>query len=53
MNWPLTRGAGRNEFLPAFHALAAREPERVKLVDGRADVDTIERQVWSIIGAYV
>ena len=37
----------------AYHALAAREPGRVKLVDGRADVDTIERQVWSIVGAYV
>ncbi|MGA2033602.1 MAG: histone deacetylase [Thermoguttaceae bacterium] len=23
MNWPLLRGAGRNDFLPAFHALAA------------------------------
>jgi dTMP kinase len=37
----------------AYHALAAREPERVKVVDGRADVDAIERQVWSIVGAYV
>ena len=37
----------------AYHALAAREPGRVKLVDGRADVDTIERQVWSIASAYV
>jgi dTMP kinase len=37
----------------AYHALAAREPERVKLVDGRADADAIERQVWSIVSAYV
>jgi dTMP kinase len=37
----------------AYHALAAREPQRVKLVDGRADVDAIERQVWSIVSAYV
>jgi dTMP kinase len=37
----------------AYHALAAREPERVKLVDGRADVDAIGRQVWSIVSAYV
>ena len=37
----------------AYHALAASEPERVKLVDGRADVDAIERQVWSIVSAYV
>jgi len=39
--------------LPGLPRPGAREPERVKLVDGRADVDTIERQVWSIIGAYV
>ena len=37
----------------AYHALARSEPERVKLVDGRADVDAIERQVWSIVSAYV
>ena len=37
----------------AYHALAAREPERVKVVDGRTDVDAIERQIWSIVGAYV
>jgi len=37
----------------AYHALAAREPERVKVVDGRADADAIERQVWSIVSAYV
>ena len=27
----------------AYHALAAAEPERVKLVNGRADIDEIER----------
>jgi dTMP kinase len=37
----------------AYHALAAREPGRVKVVDGRADVDAIEHQVWSIVAAYV
>jgi dTMP kinase len=37
----------------AYHALAAREPERVRVVDGRADADAIERQVWSIVSAYV
>jgi dTMP kinase len=37
----------------AYHALAAREPQRVKVVDGRADADAIERAVWSIVGAYV
>ena len=37
----------------AYHALAAAEPERVKVVNGRADIDTIERDVWSIVEAYV
>ena len=33
----------------AYHALAAAEPGRVKVVDGRADIDTIERAVWSVV----
>jgi dTMP kinase len=37
----------------AYHALAAAEPERVKVVDGHAGIDAIERQVWSIVSAYV
>ena len=37
----------------AYHALAAAEPERVKMVDGRADMDDIEREVWSIVSAHV
>jgi len=37
----------------AYHALAAAEPERVKVVDGRADLDTIEGAVWDIVSAYV
>jgi dTMP kinase len=37
----------------AYHALAAAEPERVKLVDGRAGMDEIEREVWSIVSAHV
>jgi dTMP kinase len=37
----------------AYYALARSEPERVKLVDGRADLDTIERAVWEIVSAYV
>jgi len=37
----------------AYHALAAAEPDRVKLVNGRTDMDSIERQVWSIVSAYV
>lgn len=37
----------------AYHALAAAEPERVKLVNGRADMDEIEREVWGIVSAHV
>ena len=37
----------------AYHALAAAEPDRVKLVNGRTDIDSIERQVWDIVRAYV
>ena len=37
----------------AYHALARHEPERVKVVDGRADLDTIERAVWEIVRQYV
>ena len=37
----------------AYHALAAAEPGRVKLVDGRAGIDDIEREIWGIVAGYV
>jgi dTMP kinase len=37
----------------AYHALAEAEPNRVKVVNGRQDIDTIERDVWKIVSAYV
>ena len=37
----------------AYHALARSEPGRVKIVDGRADLDTIERAVWEVVSRYV
>jgi len=37
----------------AYHALAAREPARVKVVDGRAGIDAIEAQIWGIVQGYV
>jgi dTMP kinase len=37
----------------AYHALAASEPGRVKLVDGNTDIDSIERAVWEIVSGYV
>ncbi len=37
----------------AYHELAAAEPGRVKIVNGRAGIDEIEREVWSIVSSYV
>jgi dTMP kinase len=37
----------------AYHALAASEPGRVKVVDGRAGIDEIEREVWGIVSEHV
>ena len=37
----------------AYHELARNQPERVKIVDGRADLDSIERAVWEIVRQYV
>jgi dTMP kinase len=37
----------------AYHALAAAEPERVKVVDGRTDIDSIESAVWDVVRNYV
>ena len=37
----------------AYHELARNQPERVRIVDGRADLDSIERAVWEIVKQYV
>jgi len=37
----------------AYHALATREPGRVKLVNGCADMDSIEREIWGIVSKHV
>jgi dTMP kinase len=37
----------------AYHKLCEDEPDRVKVVDGRQDIDAIERDVWKIVSAYV
>jgi dTMP kinase len=37
----------------AYHALAAAEPDRMKVVDGRAAIDAIELEIWNIVSAYV
>jgi dTMP kinase len=33
----------------AYHRLAAAEPERIRVVDGRAGPDAIEREIWDIV----
>ena len=37
----------------AYHELAAREPERVKVVEGRRSIEEIERDIWSIVAGHV
>jgi dTMP kinase len=37
----------------AYHALAAAAPDRVKVVNGRTDIDSIERAVWEVVRGYV
>ena len=37
----------------AYHALAAAEPERFRVVDGRAGRDLIEQRIWEIVSAHV
>lgn len=41
------------EVYRAYHALAEAEPGRVKVVNGRAAIDEIEREVWDVVSAYV
>jgi dTMP kinase len=37
----------------AYEALAAREPARVKRIDGTAPADDVERAIWQVVRAYV
>lgn len=37
----------------AYHALAAAEPDRVRIVDGRAPMDEIEQAIWELVAKYV
>lgn len=37
----------------AYHALADAEPARVKVVNGRAGIDEIEREIWSVVSPHV
>lgn len=33
----------------AYHAMAAREPGRFRIVDGRADIETVARSIWAAV----
>jgi dTMP kinase len=33
----------------AYHALARREARRYRIVDGRASIDDVEREIWRIV----
>jgi dTMP kinase len=37
----------------AYHALAAAEPGRIRVVDGRTSRESIEHDIWEIVSAYV
>ncbi|MEO7649962.1 MAG: dTMP kinase [Bryobacteraceae bacterium] len=37
----------------AYRRLAAEEPERIRVVDGRADMETTEARVWDVVSRYV
>jgi dTMP kinase len=37
----------------AYHALAAGEPRRFRIIDGRADRETMAREIWDIVEPYV
>ena len=37
----------------AYHALAAREPQRVRIIDGRATVDAIADEIRKVVEPYV
>jgi len=37
----------------AYHALAAAEPERIRMVNGAADPDCVAREIWEIVSRHV
>jgi dTMP kinase len=42
-----------NKVRDAYAALAAAEPERIRIIDGRAGVESVEADVWKILSAHV
>jgi dTMP kinase len=37
----------------AYHALAGREPNRFRMIDGRPGIDEIEQQIWDAVSPHV
>lgn len=37
----------------AYHELADREPDRIRVVDGRAGIDALERRIWEVVSPHV
>jgi dTMP kinase len=37
----------------AYHALAASEPERFRIIDGNAGVDVVAERVWAAVSPHV
>jgi dTMP kinase len=37
----------------AYHALAAREPKRFRIIDGRASIEAIADEIWKAVEPYV
>jgi len=42
-----------NRVRDAYSALAAAEPGRFRIIDGRAGVDEVAEQIWSVVSAHV
>ena len=37
----------------AYHALAAREPDRIRLIDGSKTMDEVEQEIWETVSGRV
>jgi dTMP kinase len=37
----------------AYSALAAAEPERFRVIDGRASLESVEKSIWETVSPYV
>lgn len=37
----------------AYHALAEQNPNRIRIVDGRRPVESVEQDIWRIVRSYV